>query len=111
MAANPLDSLRRQIEAAASIPAAEPYERAGDPLQRLDAILRGDAANDDLSSAPLPSDTDAIVGRELLSILSAEPLPGPARAEVARRIALAMQAPTSNDLRAILSIILSGRAE
>lgn len=113
MAADPLESLRRQIEAAVALPVAQPYVRSGDPLDRLQAQLRGDAANDDQPRQPqvAASSLDSVIGREALQMVATTALPPAAREEAVRRLAIAIENPTAENARAVLRVVLTGRAD
>lgn len=58
-----------------------------------------------------PAEAEAWVGRAVLDLLAQQPLPGPARAELARALAVALSRPSisAEDLRPMLALVLSGR--
>ena len=117
---DPLAILQSQIDRAASLPSAEPYTPSTDPLARLRGHLRGEvdeAANDDAApalSAPRPADgadssLEAMLGREVLSMIANRPLPPEAREEAVRRLAIALQNPAPANIRSVLAVLITGR--
>lgn len=114
MAADPLESLRQHIQDASDLPSAEPYVPAADPLDRLKSLLAGQsAANDDpIVSAPQPAPApgggfEALLGREVLEMVRAQPLTAEAREEAVVRLTVALQNPTKDNLRAVLRVLIS----
>jgi hypothetical protein len=107
MAADPLDDLRRQIEEASQLPTAQPYTPSSDPLSRLRATLRSDAANDDRPRESTGG-VEAAIGREVLALVGSQPLSAAARAEAVRRVVAALENPTKDNVREVLAVLLSG---
>ncbi len=116
MAADPLESLLRQIVEATALPAPEPFIRSGDPLDRLLGQLRPGAANDDRPPAPAPAPAtgggiESVLGRELLQMAASTPLPAAAREEAIRRLGVAVENPSAENVRAVLRVLVTGRAD
>ena len=112
---DPLQSLQLQIQQATVLPAPTPYMPSAEPLDRLRALLRGgDPSNDDSAAttpAADPVGIEAALGREVLAMLTSQPLPGTAREEAARRLLVALQNPTPDNLRSVLRVLVTGRAD
>ncbi len=127
MASNPIDQIRSQIDAAATIPSAEPFFPSDHPLERLlrtiddarngrdvpsaneNQIPAAAAAAAEAAPAVVPSGgLDSVVGQQVLALLEGRALSGEARAEAVRRLALAMQNPTTQNLQAVLDVLLTG---
>ena len=111
--------LREQIEEARHLPEAEPYRRpAGDPLKALEARIGGDeptpprseAGQKPTSERPAsPADDERQVGQALLDALERRPLPGPVRAEAARRLAALRHGAEADEINAIFELIVFGK--
>lgn len=112
--------LREQIEAARQLPEAEPYRRpAGDPLEALKVRISGDEPTPPRSEAgqeptgerpaSLAGD-ERQVGQALLDALERRPLPGPVRAEAARRLAALRQGAEGDEINAIFELIVFGES-
>lgn len=119
---DPIDLIRGQIAEATSLPEPEPYVPSSDPLERLRAHLRGESAqspaNDDRAAATSEFPTadfadsadvslEALIGREVLAIVGSRPLKAEARAEAIRRLAIALQNPSRDNIRAVLAVLIS----
>lgn len=122
--ANPLEQLRAKIAEAATLPAAEPFVRATEPLRQLQALISGAPQPVD-ADAPAPATPratmsaeprevgaiDALVGREVLDLVGAQPLSAEAREEAVRRLVIAMQNPEAETLRSVLRVLVSNRVD
>lgn len=112
---NPLHALEAAIAAAANLPAADPYIPAERPLERLAAHVRGD----DLASRPANSDVrpldtstvEARIGREVMAIVGSGSLSPAARLEAVRRLVVALDAPTPDNIRSALAVLITGRQD
>lgn len=118
MASDPLAALARQIAEAAEIPPPQPYVQSDDPLARLQALMRGEAANDDRPPAPTAvaavsgdGGLEALVGREVLAMVASQPLAADAREEAVRRLAVALANPSPDNVRAVLRVLVTGRTD
>ncbi len=126
--AKALRRLEDRIERAKWIPEPEPYRRPeGDPLEVLEARMRGEPVEDTPPDTGGPSAEDgdrgagrrragAVVdeaggrhrelGAALERSLRNRPLPGPVRAEVAGRLASLVEESDSEELRAIWELVV-----
>lgn len=117
---NPLDSLYRTIEEAAEIPPPEPHVPSVDPLATLRArwtqtedtpTAPATGGMSAPQAAPGADSLEALIGREVLAMIGDRPLPPDARAEAVRRSAVALQNPSAENVRAILAVLVTGRAD
>lgn len=126
----PIKSLMAAIARARELPAPPVYESpVGDPLARLRRTMAGEvdapagapsspapartaaAASSGSAASSAPPGGEAVVGREVLAVLRAQPLDGPARAAAVERLAAQIAAPEPAALREVLAILLTGRAD
>jgi hypothetical protein len=122
----PLQSLLATVRRAREIPEAPAYRpTTGDPLARLGRIMRGeegDERSSGESAAPASvsgvkssggSGVEAALGREVLGLLRAQALPGPARAAAVELLIAELEAaettPRADALRAVLAIPVTAR--
>lgn len=123
-----LRRLEERIEAAQELPEARAYrQQAGDPLEVLEARMRGeyddvaDAAEEKEESAsaadapPLPKPgadsqegRQVQMGRALEASLRQRALPGEVRAEVAARLAAVMDGASPGQVRQIWELVVFG---
>ncbi|MFP4597607.1 MAG: hypothetical protein ACOC9J_05045 [Persicimonas sp.] len=135
-APEPLRSLLAQIDAARALPESDPYQPAGgDPLDRLQRTMRGEAGAPERpdpganapatggeatggvagsgagrSSAGRSQDGQAVVGRAVLEMLRTRPLAGASRAEAVERLAAQLAEPDPDELRELLALLVTGQA-
>jgi hypothetical protein len=112
--------LYEEIEAAKELPDALPYERpAGDPLAALRATMSGDQprvsppTTEQRTRARRPTaepGDQGPVGAALLAALEHRPLPGPTRAEVARRLAELRQGAGADEIQALFELVVFGES-
>jgi hypothetical protein len=130
VAIDPIHQLQAQIDEALELPTAQPYAPSDEPMARLLRLI-DDARNGrepvdphaaqntntrpeppEAAAAPAPAGApgslDALVGQSVLAMLEARDLAGSARAEAVRRLALAMQNPTAQNLQSVLDVLLTG---
>ncbi|MFU8802881.1 MAG: hypothetical protein ACNA8W_03635 [Bradymonadaceae bacterium] len=133
---DPMERLRAAIKEARRNelePVREDTGRGIDPLERLDALIKGEVVEevaarqapveegrlrqDSLGQASVGQASvgqdgepgiEALLGQEILALLTTRPLPGPTRVDLARGLAGALQKPTISpaDLRELLAIVL-----
>lgn len=125
-----LRRLKERIEEARQLPEPAEYRRPdGDPLQALQARMRGELPAPEALSQPAPpldavhepdagagADTGAearqrVLGSALEQSLQGRSLPGPVRAEVAARLAVLMKTVPSDELEAIWELVVFAQSE
>lgn len=107
-ATNPLEALGKRIRAERR----EIGSRRAVPLPRGDDRRRTGARETTHSRrgrSEASESPDASLGREVGRILSEHDLPGPTRADVARRLADAIDDPDPEELREILRLVITGQ--
>lgn len=119
-ARDPLEQLGSRIAEARRLPEPEPYVTAADPMETLRARLRGEDARPANTNTPsqeagrIPAtggDLAALIGQEVLQIVASRPLPAEAREEAVRRISIALQNPSTDNIRSVLAVLVTGRAD
>mgnify|MGYP006194606249 CR=1 FL=1 len=120
-AADPLKSIEQLIAQASTLPEPEAHRPSPEPLLQLSNAIRGiessaEGALPPSMASPVvaggASDSlDAIVGREVLRLVSERPLSAPARAEAVRRLTVALQNPSAPNLRSVLAVLVSDRTD
>ena len=106
---DPLEQLNQTIRAARELPTPEPHLRDDDPLRRLRAQIYGQPQESRPTEPGTP--LESLVGREVLAMLSERPLSAEARAEAVRRLAVALQSPTTQNVRSVLAVVVTDRAD
>lgn len=113
----PLLSLYDDLSEAQSIPLSEPYTSGEDPMGDLQVLVSGvlpevdkspEQVTADPSQAP-PQDYSAIesiLGREVLELAGSSALSPEARQEALRHVAVALQNPSRDNVRAILLALI-----
>jgi hypothetical protein len=119
-ARDPLEQLGSRIAEARRLPEPEPYVTAADPMEALRARLRGeDAAPANTNTAPAPASTTeptggdlaSLIGQEVLQMVATRPLPAEAREEAVRRVSVALQNPSPDNIRSVLAVLITGRTD
>lgn len=134
-ASDPWEILLEQIRQAKNLPAPEAYRpEPGDPLERLRRRMRGEdvdapepaasalspgaAKNAGAAGArQAPAGVEAQLGREVLAILGAAPLPGAARAAAAEVLSAQLYAhqnlpdEVAEGLRRVLGMLVTGQVD
>jgi len=112
----PLDELTRLVREAQKLPRALPYERPANPLAHLLDVLSGRPDDDAPGTPAIPAaaptaaaatSIEGLVGREVLALVSSRPLSPAARAEAVRRLVVAAQNPSSDNIRSALAVLLA----
>jgi hypothetical protein len=116
-ATDPLEQLGSRIADAKRLPQPEPYVTAPDPMAALRARLRGEVdqapANTNTASTPSSStgDVSSLIGAEVLRMVGSRPLPADAREEAVRRLSIALQNPSADNVRSVLAVLVTGRTD
>lgn len=117
-----LKELEDKIEEARRLPTPTPYRRPhGDPLQALMARVHGEEPGDGVDRAVgedseiqsagegrRARELDEGLGRVVGQSLRRQPLSGPIRAEVARRLAVVLEKRQDPELEAIFELVVFG---
>ncbi len=123
---SPLDTLTALVDQARDIPPAPALTPAGDPMDQLRSLLRGQPPSPPATSSPPPSPSgpaspsptatspgeaphrEARLGRAVLDLAATTPLPGAHRARALALLIDALDDPTPESLQPILALLLPG---
>lgn len=105
---DPLSALRAILESAKDVPEAAPFRASGEPLKALISTLKGEEPP--VATAPQKVGQNPArereLGREVFALIAGNPLSPNARTEAVERTLRALEDPTSENIRSILSALL-----
>lgn len=124
---DPLEQLGSRIAEAKRIPEPEPYMATTDPMaalrRRLSPETADRPANTNTAAGPAPAapaaaavsngggDLASLIGQEVLQMVASRPLPADAREEAVRRLSVALQNPSPDNIRSVLAVLVTGRTD